>query len=1054
MDFKEWEEEFQKSLEKELAKIDPAELQALEEELTKIDPAELQALEEELAKMQAEPPEKPKGKALTLEEYQKNAINLYESKKIDGKEKKGRRYILWNFFENLNGNITPKLMEKIKKNVRTSFYARHIYAYKLQNIEDGTIIIYYKNIGSPWIKKQEEAEKWLQEREEIRLDTDNKERPDTKWVFVGHAQVDLKVVLDRQPLIGTGPLPVWLRNLSHTRAMVALDTTNDNLCLWRCIAVHRGATPHRSTKAAQSLAKSFYNLRKTPTNCAKTLLDELEKVEMHLNKGVAFSDWLGIRVYIPERVDEKEVVWHQVRNPATKLKNIMTIGIYEEHAFLIKDITKLGKIYECNHCHTRFTQAGSLQRHAERCARGKTVIDCPGEKVEAPQTAYEKAFYPKHNASNESIQWLEYVAKNWNITIHHAMSGHGGERWIEKRPVDGYNHKNKIVFQYHGCYWHGCPKCYQDRNKIIERGDRTREDLYKATKRRTEHLRKVGYKVIECWACEVGEKYEKQLPQTQTKSYPHAILYDFEAYGDKNKRKNPTDSLTIENEHVPISVSIGDTLLRDPTHICDRDPAELVRKFMEELERRGKNIRKKVREEYMPADINLLPRDQRKKIEEWCDQVPVLGFNSGTYDLNLIKNYFAKRLTGTTNKVRVAKNGNKIMFLLTSGSRFLDIINYLGPGTSYEKWVKAYECKAEKSWLPYEWFDRPEKLDYPGLPDYPDWYSKLKGDFGLNLSEWKQCKKLFKEKEMETFKDWLRYYNNLDVAPGLEALQKMKNFYAGKGIDIMKDAVSIPGVSLHYLLRGAIERGADLYAPSKEAYEMLKAAVVGGPSLVFTRYHEVGKTRIRPHQIAEPELCKNILGYDANALYLSTMLREMPCGKESVEHHFDDLTAPFILKQSLKEGSWFGFAEVDIEIPKHLNAKFEEMCPFFYNKVVPAKAVPEHMNKYLRATGRKRGESKKLLGALSAQKILLYAPLLLWYVNHGAEITKVYRTIDYTPAKIFPLVRETSHGGTPDRRRRKKQSTAGGGVQTVGKQWVREANRSLGAANKRDIHQR
>ena len=119
--------------------------------------------------------------------------------------------------------------------------------------------------------------------------------------------------------------------------------------------------------------------------------------------------------------------------------------------------------------------------------------------------------------------------------------------------------------------------------------------------------------MIECWSCEVGEKYEEQLPQSQTKSYPHAILYDFEAYGDKNKRKDPTDNLTIENEHVPISVSIGDTLSREPTHICERDPAELIRKFMEELERRGKNIRKQVRDEFMPADVNLLPQKQRKK---------------------------------------------------------------------------------------------------------------------------------------------------------------------------------------------------------------------------------------------------------------------------------------------------------------------------------------------------------------------------------------------------------------------------------------------------------
>ena len=95
----------------------------------------------------------------------------------------------------------------------------------------------------------------------------------------------------------------------------------------------------------------------------------------------------------------------------------------------------------------------------------------------------------------------------------------------------------------------------------------------------------------------------------------------------------------------------------------------------------------------------------------------VLGFNSGTYDLNLIKKYFVEKLADTTNKVRVAKNGNKIMFLLTSGFRFLDIINYLGPGTSYEKWVEAYDCKTTKSWFPYEWFDSPEKLDYPGFPE-------------------------------------------------------------------------------------------------------------------------------------------------------------------------------------------------------------------------------------------------------------------------------------------------------------------------------------------------
>lgn len=99
----------------------------------------------------------------------------------------------------------------------------------------------------------------------------------------------------------------------------------------------------------------------------------------------------------------------------------------------------------------------------------------------------------------------------------------------------------------------------------------------------------------------------------ETKTYPHAIFWNSETFGDKNYRKQLKELLTIGNAQVPISISLGDTLGREPTHICERDPEELIRKFMEELERRAKNIRKLVRAEFLPEDMHLLSKVQREK---------------------------------------------------------------------------------------------------------------------------------------------------------------------------------------------------------------------------------------------------------------------------------------------------------------------------------------------------------------------------------------------------------------------------------------------------------
>ena len=287
----------------------------------------------------------------------------------------------------------------------------------------------------------------------------------------------------------------------------------------------------------------------------------------------------------------------------------------------------------------------------------------------------------------------------------------------------------------------------------------------------------------------------------------------------------------------------------------------MIHLYYQSLERRHEAIREDVVNKFGLPDIDGISEQQGQRILEWFNQVPVVGFNSSHYDLKLIRKYLIPQLANENGVFAAEKNG-RIMFINTPQFKFLDIMNYLAPGITYDKWVKTYGATQTKPWLPYEWFDSPDKLDYPGLPSYFAWYSQLKNAYVLSPKEYDSCRETFHERGMKTFGDWLEYYNNLDVAPFLEALQKMRQSYTDLGVDIFKDAVSLPGVSMKYILRGTLKgrNAPELYAPSKEAYDMLKEAVVGGPSLVFTRKHVAGQTRIRPHQFDLARITKRILG--------------------------------------------------------------------------------------------------------------------------------------------------------------------------------------------------
>jgi G:T-mismatch repair DNA endonuclease (very short patch repair protein) len=96
--------------------------------------------------------------------------------------------------------------------------------------------------------------------------------------------------------------------------------------------------------------------------------------------------------------------------------------------------------------------------------------------------------------------------------------------------VDGYDEDSQTVYQFHGCYWHGCPRCFQGSLKNT-RSKCTFEDLYHQTCLRTELLRSHGYQVVEKWECD----------WTYDKGHKEEVKTFFEQYGDEIEELKPLD---------------------------------------------------------------------------------------------------------------------------------------------------------------------------------------------------------------------------------------------------------------------------------------------------------------------------------------------------------------------------------------------------------------------------------------------------------------------------------------------------------------------------------
>ena len=640
------------------------------------------------------------------------------------------------------------------------------------------------------------------------------------------------------------PLPTYIKK---NKAVIDLEREpnnykryNDNLCLFRCLALHRGGDRYHLESAVEKLYEKYDDV--PMEEFAGVTLEDLYRVETTFQTNVCFYK------LVESDDDDGKKTAGLVRRSLCHYSDTIYLNLHETHVSYIQNIQMYCHSYKCRKCdHSLFKDACKLNRHERTCT--------------------------------------------------------GGVRRV-----------------YPGGVYHSTPSVFE---RLDDENIRVPESL---------------------------------------RYYPYRATFDFECWLDTARLPSDSDKLQWVAHHVPLSFSVASNV---PGHeqvtslVTDGDTYKLMSAMIDILQSMSDAAYENIKKSYEDVLTRLVkarsnwdetlrnaqsPDDEEslqpsnpyktlmKQLHDWLHKLPVIGFNSGQYDLNAVKQFLVPYFLSKKEEEEeeemeqddkekeeeendgvgsffVIKRDNTFTCLSTDELKFLDITNYIAPGFSYDKYLKAYGCNITKGFFPYEYMNSLSRLNEIVLPPKEAFFSQLKNE-GISDEDYVGCQVAWRDNGMTTLRDFLVWYNNRDVVPFLQAIDRQFAFYQQRGIDMFKQGVSVPGLTLLYLFNDLPEKTYFTFfnEKNKDLHHLVKNHVVGGPSLVFQRYHEKGVNTLRQNEYGEAvRPCRSIVGYDANALYLWSLMQDMPTGwytRRREENNFRPETAELHGQMAVEWLTW------------------------------------------------------------------------------------------------------------------------------------------------------
>jgi very-short-patch-repair endonuclease len=152
---------------------------------------------------------------------------------------------------------------------------------------------------------------------------------------------------------------------------------------------------------------------------------------------------------------------------------------------LIKDVTNVFPFYDKT-CHTIAGLA--LKIYRTNFLNEETIGQIPAQ-----------GYGGNVNQSTIALYWLRGVEEKLRERgfLFNSKLTAGGERCILGHFVDGYCESTRTIYQFHGCFFHGCIECYDSdsTNTVL---NETFHTLRERTRRTTQLFQQHGYTLKRC----------------------------------------------------------------------------------------------------------------------------------------------------------------------------------------------------------------------------------------------------------------------------------------------------------------------------------------------------------------------------------------------------------------------------------------------------------------------------------------------------------------------------------------------------------------------------